>query len=145
MSIAGHTVHDRAETYLRCTMENDDSHVLVRELLEMLMLRSPPDSAMDRMLRQRKVPVAPVTFALRIEDTSGLSQGVPLTDELLASCAISLKRIADELRKLASPKAETAKQARGAAKPRVARASAKRNAPIPSPLPSIADRSRQGA
>ena len=32
-----------------------------------------------------------------IENTSGLSQGVPLGEELLASIAISLKRIADNL------------------------------------------------
>lgn len=30
-----------------------------------------------------------------IEDTSGLSQGIPLDSELLASIAISLKRLAD--------------------------------------------------
>jgi len=36
-------------------------------------------------------------FAELIENTSGLSQGVPLGEELLASIAISLKRIADNL------------------------------------------------
>ena len=32
MSIRGKTAMDRAHTYLGCTMENDDSHVLVRDL-----------------------------------------------------------------------------------------------------------------
>lgn len=36
-------------------------------------------------------------FAEHIENTSGLSQGVPLGEELLASIAISLKRIADRI------------------------------------------------
>jgi hypothetical protein len=34
--IAGSTVWERAETYLRATMVNDDSHVLVAELLDKL-------------------------------------------------------------------------------------------------------------
>jgi hypothetical protein len=36
-------------------------------------------------------------FHEMIENTSGLSQGVLLHDELLASIAISLKRIADSM------------------------------------------------
>jgi hypothetical protein len=39
----------------------------------------------------------PIPFQTLIENTSGLSQGVPLDSELLASIAISLKRIADAL------------------------------------------------
>jgi hypothetical protein len=39
----------------------------------------------------------PTPFQTLIENTSGLSQGVSLPDEMLASIAISLKRIADAL------------------------------------------------
>lgn len=39
----------------------------------------------------------PVPFQTLIEDTSGLSQGVPFNQEMLASIAISLKRIADAI------------------------------------------------
>ena len=77
--IVGRTIQDRAETYLRATMENDDSHVLVRELLAALRGQGTPDP-----------------IQLRLEDTRGLSQGVPLTEELLCSIAISLKRLADQ-------------------------------------------------
>lgn len=48
-------------------------------------------------------------FHSLIENTSGLSQGVDLTDELLASIAISLKRIADstaDLRQIVMEKLE---------------------------------------
>ena len=38
----------------------------------------------------------PSPFASLIEDTRGLSAGVELRDELLASIAISLKRLADQ-------------------------------------------------
>ena len=53
-----------------------------------------PQNETDRLLRQQRLE-PPHVLGLLLEDTCGLSQGVPLTDELLASIAISIKRLAD--------------------------------------------------